>query len=46
MRASTIVRLKELRNEYRILSLVLNADSNDIIDARITNISLAIQERI
>jgi len=46
MRASTFVGLKELQNESRILPHVLNADSNDTIDTRITNIFLATQERI
>ena len=46
MRASTVVGLKELRNEFRILFPVLNADSDDTVDTKIINISLAIQETI
>ena len=43
MRASSVIGLKELRNESRILHHVLNANSNDTIDTGIANISLAIQ---
>jgi len=46
MRASTVVGLKELQNESRILPHVLNADSDDTVDTKIINISLAIQETI
>ena len=46
MASLTIVELKELRNESRILSHILNADLNDTTDIGMINISLAIQEEI
>ena len=45
MRALTVVGLKELQNETEFYP-VLNANSNDIVDTKITNISLTIQKRI
>ena len=45
MRVSTLVELKELRNEFRILPHVLNVDSDDTVDTGITNISLVIHEK-
>ena len=46
MRASTVVGLKELQNESIIVPHVLNADSDDMVDIGMTNISLAIHVRI